>query len=285
MTDKKSMENDNENTINIIDKDENSKSLDNKNTNHDDDIQEFMKELRPLYPPLIITPELLMPKLPSVSASSSSSKLSKGSNNKKRKEQSIKFPNAFIAYRMEFCKQLKNKRICLTMQDVSYFASKLWKKEPCDVKKTYTKLANDAKLLYEKRKKELLLVQEQREQRQQIENENIILQQQQQSSSMDISSLCSLNPSLFQENKDTQQIFPVSQHHFTETATILSQPQISFSSPAIINSTQFLYDFPAVDSHITIPYEDYNIQPYINYGGIPDLNHRMIWNLLTSIEN
>ncbi|CAG8438794.1 19300_t:CDS:2 [Rhizophagus irregularis] len=105
-----------------------------------------MNEIRPLYPPLI-TPELLMPK---PSSSNSSRKLSSGINYKRKKESNVKFPNAFIAYRMEFCRQLKNKRMCLTMQDVSYFASRLWKKEPCDVKKTYTQLANDAKLLYEK---------------------------------------------------------------------------------------------------------------------------------------
>src|SRR5436853_357543 len=135
------MENNNEVVVNSVDKDENLKTLnDNKDTsnhNNDDEIREFMNELRPLYPPLVMTPELLMPKLPS---STSPRKISGGLNNKRKRESNVKFPNAFIAYRMEFCKQLKNKRICLTMQDVSYYASKLWKKEPCDVKKTYTRL-------------------------------------------------------------------------------------------------------------------------------------------------
>ncbi|RIA92429.1 hypothetical protein C1645_845728 [Glomus cerebriforme] len=254
------MEDNNKNTINIIDKSETLKTSDdndNKNTNHDD-IQKFMNELRPLYPPFI-TPELLMPKSPS---SQSSRKLSSGINNKRKKESSVKFPNAFIAYRMEFCRQLKNKRMCLTMQDVSYFASKLWKKEPCDVKKTYTQLANDAKLLYEKRKKDLLLAEEEQRRQQQIETESI-------TNLTNISSLSSLNPSPFQENKnltDAEHILPTKdlQHNLIATTTT-SQPQIP--SSLVANSTRPLYDDPAVvDTYnlVLVPtFEDFNTQPSI----------------------
>jgi len=169
--------------------------------------------------------------------------------------------------------------MCLTMQDVSYFASKLWRKEPCNVKKTYTQLANDAKLLFEERKKELLLEKEQ----QKIENENIIIQPQlqQQSDLLNISSLSSLDPSTFQENnnlRDMEQIF----------STASSQPQIS-ASLLEVNST---YNIPAADPYNLVlfdpSFEGFDIQPtilpqnyfppnffhYIHYG-IPDLNHYM----------
>nr|ANQ32694.1 MATA-HMG [Rhizophagus irregularis] len=259
------MENKNNNnkTIDTIDKNENLKILDDDNNNTNlDDIEKFMNEIRPLYPPLI-TPELLMPK---PFSSNSSRKLSSGINYKRKKESNVKFPNAFIAYRMEFCRQLKNKRMCLTMQDVSYFASRLWKKEPCDVKKTYTQLANDAKLLYEKRKKELLLI---KEKQQQIENENIMQQQlQQQSNSINISSSSnSLDSSLFQENTNLMDMGQI--------------PQI-FSSSLEMNST---YNIPATDpcnlvlfNNFLPPFEDFNIQPSIvpqNYFS-PGFFHYMI---------
>ncbi len=282
----------------------------NQNENNNQDIQEFMNELRPLYPPLI-TPESLMPKLSNPPTRKISGKL----NNKRKKESNIKFPNAFIAYRMEFCKQLKNKKVCLTMQDVSYFASKLWKKEPCNVKKTYTQLANDAKSLYEKRKEESLLA----EKEQQKENENEILQQQQQQSNStnmndldfsasplsslnSLSSSSSLNSSPIQVNsilKDTQQTFPTKdlQQNLVETTnTVSSPPQISSTD----STQQPLYieqNLSSVNNHY--PYnvlfnsfpplsEEYIAQPpvfpqsyfspdFFQYihYSIPDLKHRL----------
>lgn len=254
------MENNNNKTIDMIDKKENLKIDNNDNTNHDD-IEKFMNEIRPLYPPLI-TPELLMPKTP---PSTSSRKLSSGINYKRKKESNVKFPNAFIAYRMEFCRQLKNKRMCLTMQDVSYFASRLWKKEPCDVKKTYTQLANDAKLLYEKRKKELLLV---KEKQQQIENENIIQQQlQQQTNSINISSSSSLDPSFFQENTNSMDMSQIPQ--IFSSLEMSSTHNIPATNPC--NLVLFNNFLP--------PFEDFNLQPSIvpqNYFSPDFFLHYMI---------
>ncbi|CAG8518177.1 15492_t:CDS:2 [Funneliformis caledonium] len=225
--------------------------------NNDDEIQEFMNELRPLYPP-ILTPESLIPKF-----SNSSRKLSGKFNNKRKKEPSVKFPNAFIAYRMEFCKQLKNKRICLTMQDVSYFASKLWKKEPCSVKKTYTQLANDAKLLYEKLNvNELDLV---------------------------TSTLSSLNSSPVQVNsnlKDDQQIFSTKdQQNLIEADSSTNVEQTLYIEQ---NLSPVVHPYNILFNGLPLPSEEYIAPPpvlpqsyippdlfqYEHYS-IPDLKHRI----------
>ncbi|CAI2169525.1 12182_t:CDS:2 [Funneliformis geosporum] len=223
-------------------------------SNNDDEIQEFMNELRPLYPP-ILTPESLIPKF-----SNSSRKLSGKFNNKRKKEPSVKFPNAFIAYRMEFCKQLKNKRICLTMQDVSYFASKLWKKEPCSVKKTYTQLANDAKLLYEKPNvKDLDLV---------------------------TSPLSSLNSSPVQVNsnlKDAQQIFPIKdQQNLIEADSSINAAQtiyIEQNLSPIAPPYNILFNLPSEEYITPTPVLPQSYLPpdlfqYVHYS-IPDLKHRI----------
>lgn len=258
--------------------------------NNDDEIQEFMNELRPLYPP-ILTPESLIPKF-----SNSSRKLSGKFNNKRKKESSVKFPNAFIAYRMEFCKQLKNKRICLTMQDVSYFASKLWKKEPCSVKKTYTQLANDAKLLYEKRKELLLVEKEQKEQQQQQLLQSELQQQQQPVNSVNVneldlvtSTLSSLNSSPVQVNsnlKDDQQIFSTKdQQNLIEADSSTNVEQTLYIEQ---NLSPVVHPYNILFNGLPLPSEEYIAPPpvlpqsyippdlfqYEHYS-IPDLKHRI----------
>ncbi|RHZ78620.1 hypothetical protein Glove_158g59 [Diversispora epigaea] len=86
---------------------------------------------KPHYPPTI-KPQDLLPK-------------NSNSNGKPSR-----IPNAFIAYRIAFCQGLKSQNICITMPDVSSLASDFWAHEPIYVKATYKKIANEAKLLYDK---------------------------------------------------------------------------------------------------------------------------------------
>jgi len=64
------------------------------------------------------------------------------------KVESVRIPNAFIAYRMALVRQLKSQKVACHRSNVSSLASRLWAEEPDDVKNTYRKMATDAQLLH-----------------------------------------------------------------------------------------------------------------------------------------
>jgi len=64
------------------------------------------------------------------------------------KTETVRIPNAFIAYRMALVRELKSKKVACHRSNVSSLASKLWAEEPEDVKNTYRKMATDAQLLH-----------------------------------------------------------------------------------------------------------------------------------------
>ncbi|GES81502.1 kinase-like domain-containing protein [Rhizophagus clarus] len=64
------------------------------------------------------------------------------------KVESVRIPNAFIAYRMALVRQLKSQKVACHRSNVSSLASRLWAEEPEDVKNTYRKMATDAQLLH-----------------------------------------------------------------------------------------------------------------------------------------
>ncbi|CAG8551078.1 3343_t:CDS:2 [Paraglomus brasilianum] len=59
-----------------------------------------------------------------------------------------RFPNAFIMYRSEYVRHLKNNNYHLSMTDLSSMISYSWRKEPEYVKKAYRDISSDAERLY-----------------------------------------------------------------------------------------------------------------------------------------
>src|SRR6266480_4094491 len=64
------------------------------------------------------------------------------------KVETVRIPNAFIAYRMALVRELKSKKVAYHRSNVSSLASRLWAEEPKDVKNTYKKISADAQILY-----------------------------------------------------------------------------------------------------------------------------------------
>jgi len=64
------------------------------------------------------------------------------------KVETVRIPNAFIAYRMALVRELKSKKVACHRSNVSSLASRLWAEEPEDVKNTYRKMATDAQLMH-----------------------------------------------------------------------------------------------------------------------------------------
>src|SRR6266487_1457243 len=60
----------------------------------------------------------------------------------------LKVPNAFIAYRIELVRELKSQNIFFDRTKISTLASKLWAKEPEEVKKYYKLMSSEARLQY-----------------------------------------------------------------------------------------------------------------------------------------
>ncbi|CAG8542362.1 16317_t:CDS:1 [Funneliformis mosseae] len=90
---------------------------------------------KPTFPPALTTIDLI-------------STIKCTSNSSKAKT----FPNAFIAYRIAFIKEYRNKDIKLPpMCKLSSIAKSSWNEEPQNVKDFYIKLSEDAKSLYKKK--------------------------------------------------------------------------------------------------------------------------------------
>jgi hypothetical protein len=85
--------------------------------------------LRPPYPPVITAQDLIPTDV-------------------SNKVESVRIPNAFIAYRMALVRELKSKKVACHRSNVSSLASRLWAEEPEDVKNTYRKMATDAQMLH-----------------------------------------------------------------------------------------------------------------------------------------
>ncbi|GBC03190.1 hypothetical protein RclHR1_05000003 [Rhizophagus clarus] len=92
---------------------------------------QIKNNVRPSYPPIITAQDLIPMDI-------SSSKV-----------ESVRIPNAFIAYRMALVKQLKLQKVACHRSNVSSLASHLWAEEPEDVKNTYRKMAIDAQKLHD----------------------------------------------------------------------------------------------------------------------------------------
>jgi hypothetical protein len=86
--------------------------------------------IRPPYPPVITAQDLIPTNISS------------------NKVESVRIPNAFIAYRMALVRQLKSQKVVYHRSNVSSLASRLWAEEPEEVKNTYRKMATDAQMLH-----------------------------------------------------------------------------------------------------------------------------------------
>ncbi|RIA88413.1 hypothetical protein C1645_774878 [Glomus cerebriforme] len=86
--------------------------------------------VRPPFPPVITAQDLIPTDI-------SSSKV-----------ETVRIPNAFIAYRMALVRQLKSQKVACHRSNVSSLASRLWAEESEDVKNTYRKMATDAQMLH-----------------------------------------------------------------------------------------------------------------------------------------
>src|SRR6266542_4340095 len=86
-------------------------------------------DIRPPFPPVITAQELILTDISS------------------NKVESVRIPNAFIAYRIALVRQLKLQKVALHRSNVSSLASRLWAEEPENVKNTYRKMATDAQIL------------------------------------------------------------------------------------------------------------------------------------------
>jgi len=64
------------------------------------------------------------------------------------KAETVRIPNAFIAYRMALVRELKSKKVACHRSNVSSLASRLWAQEPENVKDTYRKMATDAQMMH-----------------------------------------------------------------------------------------------------------------------------------------
>ncbi|RIA79661.1 hypothetical protein C1645_840186 [Glomus cerebriforme] len=86
--------------------------------------------VRPPYPPVITAQDLIPTNISS------------------NKVETVRIPNAFIAYRMALVRQLKLQKVACHRSNISTLASRLWAEEPEDVKNTYRKMATDAQTLH-----------------------------------------------------------------------------------------------------------------------------------------
>src|ERR1044071_8194715 len=66
------------------------------------------------------------------------------------KVESVRIPNAFIAYRMALVRELKSQNVACHRSNVSTLASRLWAEEPEEVKDVYRNMATDAQLFHNK---------------------------------------------------------------------------------------------------------------------------------------
>ncbi|CAI2163905.1 17130_t:CDS:1 [Funneliformis geosporum] len=102
---------------------------------HESNNNNDLNVTKPTFPPTLTTTDLI-------------SKIKCTSNSSKAKT----FPNAFIAYRIAFIKEYRNKDIKLpTMCNLSSIAKNSWNGEPQNVKDFYIKLSEDAKTLYKQK--------------------------------------------------------------------------------------------------------------------------------------
>jgi hypothetical protein len=92
-------------------------------------IESFDRKNEPPYPPVITAQDLIPTDV-------------------SNKVESVRIPNAFIAYRMALVRELKSKKVACHRSNVSSLASRLWAEEPEDVKNTYRKMATDAQMLH-----------------------------------------------------------------------------------------------------------------------------------------
>ncbi|RIA90897.1 hypothetical protein C1645_822724 [Glomus cerebriforme] len=86
--------------------------------------------VRPPYPPVITAQDLIPTGISS------------------NRTETMRVPNAFIAYRMALVRQLKSQKVVCHRSNVSSLASRLWAKESEDVKNTYRKMVTDAQMLH-----------------------------------------------------------------------------------------------------------------------------------------
>src|SRR5581483_3800796 len=88
------------------------------------------RDSRPIYPPPTTCQKIV--------------EIIRKNKNNKKNPTSIKFPNAFLIYRMIVLKNLQQKNFAkLNQGNVSSIASQLWKTEPERVKEAYKKLSSE----------------------------------------------------------------------------------------------------------------------------------------------
>ncbi|CAB4428807.1 unnamed protein product [Rhizophagus irregularis] len=181
--------------------------------------------LQPPFPPVITAQDLIPTDISS------------------NKVESVRIPNAFIAYRMALVRQLKSQKVACHRSNVSSLASRLWAEEPEDVKNTYRKMATDAQMLHNQARGLTFLSYEQS-----TSSDNVM---QDETNSENI-------------NNNTTQDIEAELLALLNLQSLQIQPSLPQGNP-MITSPMYYDNNPPTTTSVTGPFDHYNLGN--NYNG------------------
>ncbi|RGB41837.1 hypothetical protein C1646_751610 [Rhizophagus diaphanus] len=188
-------------------------------------ISAHKNNIRPPFPPVITAQDLIPTDISS------------------NKVESVRIPNAFIAYRMALVRQLKSQKVACHRSNVSSLASRLWAEEPEDVKNTYRKMATDAQMLHNQARGLTFLSYEQS-----TSSDNVM---QDETNSENI-------------NNNTTQDIEAELLALLNLQSLQIQPSLPQGNP-MITSPMYYDNNPPTTTSVTGPFDHYNLGN--NYNG------------------